>query len=253
MNSVIIGHGMVGKAVAHVFGIKHYIDIKGSNISYKDAASKRYIFLCLPTNVNNGNYDVNSLIESIKAIHSFGNQNVFIIKSTVYPGFADHIMDTLGINSVISCPEFLSEDTWKKDSQNPDKIVIGGRFKNYIDDVVGLHKARYRGVDIFTTDNVTAELSKWAINGFYAIKVVYANQVYDFAQAVKADYNKINEIMYQDKYIGKNHLEIWHKNGRGAGGKCLKKDLEAFANMSQMKLIKTTDHLNKNYLSKDPK
>jgi UDPglucose 6-dehydrogenase len=253
MNAVVVGYGVVGKAIAQVFGIDKWIDLKGSNTSYEEASQRRYIFLCLPTEVKNGLYDTSALIEVIKGFKDRGRQNVFIVKSTVYPGFADYVMDQLGINCVVSCPEFLSEKTADRDAKHPDKVVIGGRLPNYIEDVVGIHKARYKGVDIFTTDNVTAELAKWSVNGFYATKVVFANQVYDFAQKVNADYQTIEKIMYTDRYIGKNHLSVIHKGGRGAGGKCLRKDLEAFASMSQLPLLVEADKLNKKYLSENPK
>ena len=162
-------------------------------------------------------------------------------------------MSQLSIHSVISNPEFLSEDTAEDDARHPDIVVVGGEQKNYIDDVVGIYQGSIKTAKIFTTDTITAEMSKYVINTFYATKTIFANQMFDLAQHVGANYETIKDIMYNRKWIGKNHLDIWHKGGRGAGGKCLKKDLDAFENYSKLKLLETVRKLNDEYLSKYPK
>jgi nucleotide sugar dehydrogenase len=249
-NCVVIGGvGMVGTAVRYEFGIDKYFDLRESTVTLEEAAGYRYIFICLPTAIKNGRYETDDISNIIEQIADFGQQNVFIIKSTVFPNFAFNLMNKLRINNIISCPEFLTEATWKEDVSSPDVIVIGGRMENYIEDVVGIYQSRHKGATIYKTDNTTAELAKLAINGLYALKVVYANQIYDFAENVGANYERIKEIMYARKWVGKNHLDIWHKNGRGAGGKCLKKDFEALGEYSQLPLIKTAMGINNSYLS----
>lgn len=248
-NAVIIGHGMVGKSTAHAFGIDKYIDLSGSTSSYKEAGGLRYIFLCLPTPTVNGRCDTDSTKEAIAAVlnHSTA-QNVFIIRSTVVPGTTRALQEHFGIKSIVHNPEFLSEDTWQQDAEHPDMAVIGGEQDNYLEDVEAVYKGRYKGLNIIKTDSLTSEMIKYAINGFYATKVVYANQVFDQAQKIGANYETIKKAMYSRKWIGKNHLTVWHKDKRGAGGKCLQKDLEAFAEWSQLSLVKKANDLNKLYL-----
>lgn len=248
-NAVIIGNGMVGKATAHAFGIEKFIDLKESNSSYKEAGSLRYVFLCLPTPTINGVCQIDSIKEAIKAVldHST-TQNVFIVRSTVTPGTTKSLVDTLGITNIVHNPEFLSEDTWKEDVEHPDLAVIGGENSSYIDDVEAVYKGRYKGLNIIKTDSITSEMIKYSINCFYATKVVFANQIYDVAQRNGANYETIKRAMYGRKWIGKNHLNVWHKDNRGAGGKCLEKDLEAFAEYSNLSLIKQANKLNKGYL-----
>lgn len=257
-NAVIVGLGMVGNATAHAFNIKKYIDIRDidgfKKVDYKEAADNRYIFICLPTPVDtSGEYFTDDIIKVVKAIAAFGKQNVFIIRSTVYPGFAKHLMSQINHHGVVSNPEFLTEKTWKKDSEHPDLVVIGAEQPNYINDVEGIYKSRYRGVDIIKTDSTTAEYIKLAINGFYSTKVVYANQVYDYAQECGANYSAIKEAMYKRKWIGKNHLSVFHQGGRGAGGGCLSKDLKALANYSGKPLVEEVEKLNDIYLKKSDK
>ena len=132
-------------------------------------------------------------------------------------------------------------------------MVIGGDHKQYVEDVRGIYQSHIKTAKIFTTDTITAEMSKYAINTFYATKVTFANQIFDVAQRVGANYEMIKDIMYNRKWIGKNHLDVWNKGGRGSGGKCLRKDLDAFENYSKSKLLKTVRDLNDEYLSKYPK
>lgn len=252
MNSAaIIGYGRIGQAVDHLFSIGRWFDRNGSNITLEEAAQQRYIFICLPTPTVNGKCFTDDIIAIIKQIRDYAaGQNVFIVKSTVSPGTCKHIMEKLDISWVVYNPEFLTGDTWKEDMENPGMVVIGAENSVFSDDVAGLYQGRYpRSVDIIQTDTLTAELAKWAINAFYVTKVVFANQVFDFSQKVGANYETLKDIMYKRKWIGKNHLDPWHKGGRGAGGLCLPKDLEAMADMSQLPLLKTVKGLNDGYLS----
>jgi UDPglucose 6-dehydrogenase len=253
-NAVVYGWGTVGKATASVFNIHSYFSKKEATITLKEAAYKRYHFICLPTPTIKSDCFREDIFELIRQLEELPHdQNVYILRSTVIPGTAKYIMSQLNIHSVISNPEFLSEDTATEDSIHPDIVVIGGEQKNYIDDVVGIYEGHIKGAKIFTTDTVTAEMAKYAINTFYATKVIFANQIFDIAQRITANYETIKQIMYSRKWIGKNHLDIWHKGGRGAGGKCLRKDLDAFENYSKSKLLETVKLLNEDYLSRYPK
>jgi UDPglucose 6-dehydrogenase len=235
---VIGGLGMVGKATAKALSIPYYFDLLGSNITLEEAAEKRFIFICLPTPTIKGRCDTHELSEVIKQIKDYGRQNIFVVRSTVNPGFCSNLSTVLGVRNVVHVPEFLTEATWEEDIKTPDIVVIGADSKDYREAVEGVYRARYqRGVEIILTDSITSELLKWAINGFYATKVVYANEIYDFAQKIGANYEVIKDTMYKRKWIGKNHLNIWRGDQRGAGGKCLPKDLEALAEMSQSSLL----------------
>ena len=165
-------------------------------------------------------------------------------------------MSRHSIRSIVHLPEFLTEATWKQDTEHPDLIVIGSEDDNYAREVEALLRSRYKTEEIHRTDTATSETLKYAINGFYALKVVYANELFDFCQRAGANYGTIKNCMYQRKWIGKNHLEVWFSHGleeqpvRGVRGKCLPKDLKAFANYSKSKLLKTAKELNDVYIAK---
>ena len=253
-DAVIYGFGVVGKATAKAFSIRHYFDIKEANIGLNEASKKRYHFFCLPTPTINGHCFIDLIVELIRQLEQIPhNQNVYIIRSTVIPGTSRFLQSSLNVNAIVSNPEFLTEATAEEDARNPDIVVIGGDHKQYVDDVKGVYEGHIKTARIFTTDSITAEMAKYAINTFYATKVIFANAIFDQCQKIGANYETIKEAMYSRKWIGKNHLDVWHKGGRGVNGKCLEKDLDAFENYSKSKLLEAVRKLNDEYLSKYPK
>ena len=80
-----------------------------------------------------------------------------------------------------------------------------------------------------------AELVKYSKNTFYALKVIFANQIYDICQALGEDYYMIKEIITtpQDQPIGDSHLDPIFGLKRGFGGKCLPKDSQALAVLAE--------------------
>ena len=244
---VVAGLGAVGIATRHALSIKDYYDFKGATVKKEALADFKYIFICLPTPTIGGTCYINDIINFINGIASYKKDNVFIIRSTIIPGTCKKITERTGAD-VVFVPEFFTEATWKQDIDWPDIIVIGGDNKKSRDEVVGIYKGRYKGSEFIVTDTITAEVIKYAINTFYSTKVIFANQVYDFCQKAKANYQTVKKAMYGRKWIGKNHLEVWNKGRRGAGGKCLAKDLEAFAKFTKLPLLLKAFELNREYL-----
>ena len=250
-NAVVIGGlGVVGTATRKSLGIKDYFDLKGSTITLKDiAAKKRYIFICLPTPAKNSVHQVKPIKDIIKQIEQYeGGQHVFVVRSTTTPGQLDHMSDELGIDSIVHYPEFLTMSTWEKDILDPELVVVGARKKDYGEQVMGIIMARYSGgPSYFLTNLVTSELIKTGINSFYAMKVVFANEMYDFAQKVGADYDTFREALYARKWIGRNHLRAIFNGVRGVRGRCLPKDLDALATVTNSKLLRVVKELNKKW------
>lgn len=247
-NAVMIGFGVVGKATSEALGIEKYLDIKKSNISFDDAVREKYIFICLPTPTINGKcftQDIEYIIKKIS--YKKSPDTVIILRSTVIPGTTRKLSQKYKIN-IIHHPEFLTEATALQDSKHPDLLVFGSDNKKILADFVKI----YDGFECpkFKMDSITSETLKYAINNFYALKVVFANQIYDLCQANGANYHLLKEAMYARKWIGQNHLDVFHKGYRGAGGNCLPKDLEAFVFYSKLPLLKTALKINKQYLSK---
>lgn len=231
---IIIGNGVVGKATAKALGIEHYFDFKGSNISLTEARDYKYIFICLPTPFENGRYKTDEIEAYIRQMTS---NHVFVIRSTVYPGFGSHMAKKYN-HMVVSYPEFLTESSADDDAVNPDIVVAGSDHKPAVD---GLHDNflyRLGGHHYYLKDNTTAEFVKLAINGFYSTKVLFANMMYDYANNSGVKWDTVKEIMYRRKWIGNNHLTVPFKNKRGLNGKCLPKDYKALSEYSGSYILK---------------
>jgi UDPglucose 6-dehydrogenase len=122
-------------------------------------------------------------------------------------------------------PEFLREGFAVKDTQDPDRIVIGledgraekqlrGFFAPMID----------AGVPLVVTDYATAELVKVAANAFLATKISFINAMAEVCDATGADVLDLADSLGYDARIGRRFLQA----GIGFGGGCLPKDIRAF-------------------------
>ncbi len=230
--AAILGGGVIGKATAKALGIEKIFDklIKRSNITAKEIVKFKYLFICVPTPSNSNGCDISYVEDTIKR---FGNKHIFIIRSTVIPGTANALMKKYNC-TIISNPEFLTEATSEKDAINPDIIVLGSKEKTIIKEIKNIFykKEKFPDSEIIETNNKTAELIKYAVNNFYAIKVIFANYLYQICNNEGINYNIVKETMYKRKWIGKNHLTVPYGNQFGVRGKCLPKDLAAFAKYS---------------------
>jgi len=247
-NSCIIGWGVVGKATALAFGITKYFDINGdSNITLNDAANCRYVFLCLPTPTKEGTCDTTAIRDTIKQIEGIRANPLYIIRSTVIPGTARAIMESMNMDRVVSNPEFLTESQWELDAKRPVMVIIGADNPNYGNEVKAIYDARYKYLQPKMTDTITAEMTKYAFNSFFALKVVFAEEMNDIAQKIGANYTYIRDRLLEHPWGSQHHFYVGHKGHKGVGGRCLPKDLEAFANFSQNQLLQKVQEINKSY------
>lgn len=248
-DAAIIGYGMVGKAFAKVFGIKKIFtrNSEDCTITLTEAAACKFVFICLPTPVDDqGNYFLDDILAIIKQLKDFGSP-IIVIRSTVNPGFAARVKNDIGID-VVSNPEFLSEDTAEKDTKNPPFILLGGK-KDLVDEVRGLYEARIKGAPVIVTDNQTAEMAKLTLNAYFATKVIFANDAYDSCEIVGANYETVKKVLEAHPYGPKNHFTVWYKGKRGVNGNCLPKDSRAYASYFNSKLLKKVVELNELYVS----
>ena len=69
-----------------------------------------------------------------------------------------------------------------------------------------------------------AEIAKLAENYFLALKVSWANEVYEVCQRFNASYERMMAGLTHDYRIGRSHTHVYRDN-RGWSSKCLDKDL----------------------------
>ncbi|MBM3305815.1 MAG: UDP-glucose/GDP-mannose dehydrogenase family protein [Candidatus Aminicenantes bacterium] len=125
---------------------------------------------------------------------------------------------------IVSNPEFLREGSAIRDFMHPDRIVIGSeneRAKNIIRDIYNV--LYLIDTPFVFTSLETAELIKYASNGFLATKITFINEIANLCEAVGADVHDVAKAMGMDGRIGKYFLHP----GPGFGGSCLPKDTKA--------------------------
>ncbi len=161
---------------------------------------------------------------------------VIVTKSTVPIGTGRMIEETVAATSgggqkfaVVSNPEFLREGSAIEDFMQPDRVVIGTRDPEARDIMLQVY-APLRVADVpFVTTNVeSAELIKYASNGFLATKISFINEVAELCERLGADVEVVAQGMGLDSRIGPKFLHP----GPGYGGSCFPKDSSALAQIA---------------------
>lgn len=132
---------------------------------------------------------------------------------------------------VASNPEFLREGSAIFDFLNPDRVVIGTDCEKTKKTIGQLYRPlEEKGYTVFHTDITSAELIKYAANGFLATKIAFINQISDLCEKAGADINDVSFGIGLDKRINPFFLNP----GPGYGGSCFPKDTKALAQTAQI-------------------
>lgn len=236
----IMGTGMVGGALDRYFKTQNvqaglYDPPKGLD----DVAVLRdadVIFLAVPTPyyLDGSGFDDSYMRAAIDAIPAVGK--TLVLKSTITPGTTEKFQAMYPQHRVLFNPEFLTETTADFDMQFPKRQIVGYTPESRRDAelVMGLlPRAPFEKI----VPAKDAEMVKYFGNAFYALKVAYANQMYDLCQKMGIDYDTVKECAKAEPMIvgdqRNTHLEIFHKGYRGYGGKCLPKDTRSIIQLAE--------------------
>ena len=230
-----IGNGFVGGSLANNFEKRGYKIVRYSLekefINNKNKVSECPIIVVsipTPSTPEGFNFDI---LDEVCRIPK--DDAIVVIKSTLTPEAMR------GINSAykptfIHCPEFLSEDTAQHDTDYPERNIVGIADMNN----GKLREAAKKVLEILPTAPFqticTYEescLAKYAGNCFFFVKNVYFNMLHDLAEQYGCKWERLHRIIISDSRIHNVHTNPVHKNGRGAGGHCLIKDMKAFIEM----------------------
>ena len=177
---------------------------------------------------------------------------VVVTKSTVPIGTGNTIADILRTGngrfefSIVSNPEFLREGSAVNDFLQPDRIVIGASDARAIEIMKEIYKPLFlRETPFVITDVASAELIKYASNGFLAVKISFINEIAHLCELMGADVEDVATGMGLDPRIGPRFL----LPGPGFGGSCFPKDTWAAADIARnlgttFELIEATIRVN---------
>lgn len=233
-----IGQGWIGKNYADDFERRGLSVVRyGLEPEYvvnkEKIADCDIVFIAVPTPTTKDGFDV-SIVRAV--LRLVGKGKMAVVKSTLLPGSTVALQKEFPDLIVLNSPEFLREANAAHDAANPTRNLVGipedsKRYLEAADAVLAvLPSAPFANV----MPAREAELVKYAGNVFLAMKVVFANMLSDLAEAEGSDYGRVKEAMAADPRIGPSHLSVMsasghtEKTGRGAGGHCFIKDLEAF-------------------------
>jgi UDPglucose 6-dehydrogenase len=239
----IVGFGILGKALKHVFDIKfpvyvydkyqkEYLDITPVS---KEAD---IIFLAIPTPMrDDGKIDLECVEDALKtiseAVKKEGRTPIIVLRSTIIPGTTEILQKKYPQTNLVFNPEFLTEKNFLNDMRNTSKIVIGSSNKESAEIVQQVYKEIFPDAKYILTDTKTAEMIKYASNVTLSSQIMIANELYQICQKLGIDYETIRKTLLLDRRIGTNINVPGTDGDFGFGGKCFPKDLNALISFSR--------------------
>ena len=226
-------------------------NIIAKRLSFTTSLSKVFkdsdvIFIAVgtPTNANNNKADLKYIYNVIREIADLidinDNPKLIVTKSTVPVGTGKEIESyilnyrnelKIGKNfDIASNPEFLREGSAIEDFMRPDRVVCGVSSEFAKSILKTLYRPlNLRETPILFTKRETAELIKYASNGFLATKITFINEMADICEKVGADVQEVAKGIGLDGRIGSKFLHP----GPGFGGSCFPKDTRALAEIGK--------------------
>ncbi len=246
----IIGAGVVGGS------LHSYLESQGRNARVYDPpkghtsiealVDASTVFVCVPTPYTPGaGYDDSYLLNAVERI---AGSKLVIIKSTVLPGTTESLQGRFPRHRFMFNPEFLREASAYQDFVRPDRQIVGCTAASR-DDAEFVMDLLPRAPFERICSASEAEMAKYAANSFLAVKVIYANEVFDLCERMGIEYLQVREMVAADARIGGSHMDVFDAGYRGYGGKCLPKDSKALLDLArsfgvEMEVLGAADRAN---------
>jgi UDPglucose 6-dehydrogenase len=196
-----------------------------------------FIAVGTPARRGDGHADLTYVFAAVEqVVNLLDHPAVIVTKSTVPVGTGRKIQDLarklrpdLAIE-IASNPEFLREGSAIHDFMRPDRVVVGTDSERAREVLRRLYRPLYLiETPIVFTGLETAELIKYAANGFLAMKITFINEMADLCESVGADVNDVARGIGLDGRIGRKFLHA----GPGFGGSCFPKDTLALMRIAE--------------------
>ncbi|HWO06983.1 MAG TPA: hypothetical protein VNM40_00150 [Candidatus Paceibacterota bacterium] len=228
-----VGQGFVGKATANNFERRGFSVIRYA-LEPEYRANKHRIkeadivFVAVPTPTTPKGHHTGIVEEAISLARPGAT---VVIKSTILPGTTSRLQKKFPRVVLLHNPEFLSEKTAQKDTDEPFANVIGMPVSDAAHTKAAkvvlsiIPKAPFKLI----CSSEEAEIYKYAHNVSGYTQILSFNLIYDIAKHFGAQWEQIQKAIEADPYICTRYASPVHKSGRGAGGACFIKDFAAFA------------------------
>ncbi len=196
-----------------------------------------FIAVGTPTRRGDGHADLTYVFAAVEqVVLALDHPAIIVTKSTVPVGtgrkiaeLARRLRPDLAIE-VASNPEFLREGSAITDFMRPDRVVVGTDSDSAREVLQRLYRPLYLiETPIVFAGLETAELIKYAANGFLAMKITFINEIADLCEKLGADVNDVARGIGLDGRIGRKFLHA----GPGFGGSCFPKDTLALVRIAE--------------------
>jgi len=224
----IIGLGVIGSACKYGFEkIGHKVivhDIK-LNTNIVDVISTDICYICVPTpSKDDGSCDTTIVEEVVLTLYNMNYKGVIAIKSTVKPTTTEKLIKNTGLQ-ICFVPEFLRERCAFSDfTENHDLLAVGTDSEEIYELVKKCHGYYPKNVERLSPTE--AEVLKYYSNVYNAMRIIFANEIYEICEDVGANYTKIKNTFIKRGTTKDLYLDV-NDNFRGYGGVCLPKDTKA--------------------------
>lgn len=273
----VIGYGYVGRAYHSMFpGAAIYDEplnlfvseehtepatTKGKKPTKKQLKKWRSIvnsydiaIVCVPTNLKEGELDMSIVEEVVGWLQT----PLILIKSALQPGTVDRLVEATGKKIAVSV-EMVGEGKyfipyWKyPDPEAPithSMIIVGGEEQTARRCADVLWSRMSPEVDIHLVSAVEAEITKLMENTWGAMKVTFANAIYDICEKYGANYTRVLQAWGADGRVEKMHMRVV-PGKRGWKSKCYDKDVVALAKLDDSGFIKAVVKANDQHLAEN--
>jgi UDPglucose 6-dehydrogenase len=229
----VIGWGVVGSACGEGFRMLDHDVIAHDpkfNTSIDQIIDTELVFICVPTPEGpNGECDLSIVKNTINELKSKKYTGVIALKSTSVPGTTQSIIDQYNDYDICFVPEFLRERSALEDFvRNHDILAVGCHTDRAWHKVSEAHGWIPKNKIRMTPTE--AEILKYYSNTFNAVRVTFANVMYEICEKMNSDYSKILETFLLRGTSSPDYLKCG-PDLRGYGGICLPKDTKAMADL----------------------
>jgi UDPglucose 6-dehydrogenase len=186
------------------------------------------VFVCVPTPQAADGSCNTSIIESvIQELQDYTYKGIVAIRSTVVPGFTQRMIDTYKNLTICFVPEFLRERCAADDFINNHKLLAIGTHDIWVyRKLVKAHGDLPEHTEHLTPSE--AEVLKYYNNVYAALRVTFANVMYEICNKLDCDYTTIKNAYIKTGKAVDMYLDV-SPGLRGYGGMCLPKDTQAIA------------------------
>lgn len=258
----IIGYGWVGKAYHKMFPEAVIYDphVNPATSSKEVVNNCDLALVCVPTDLvtTHGGHQNTLDMSIVEDVVGWLETPLILIKSALQPGTVDRLVKETGKKIAVSV-EMVGEGKYyvpdhkyphAEDPTRHDFLIVGGEDETARRCADFLWSKMSPDINLHLTTAIEAEVTKLMENCWGAMKVTFANTMYDVCEKLGANYTNVLQAWGSDGRTEKMHMRVIpHK--RGWKSKCYDKDVPALASLDDSGFIQSVVETNGGHLKEN--